>query len=205
MRLKAHPFPPHDRGPVRREHTTSEYRRNDRCALFPFNAIPPSLTILLRCRVLGARPQVVRFDSGELPRPPSSAGTSSARLTYLEPNPPAYSLLPAHYSLPADPAPELSSMVTLSELHGHVSAITLCKRFHVFETEEAQLRLARTLASLLSPQPGSMIVGLAAGAHVRYGLPLAPEMWDGAVCGIREGHGQSRRVAGGGAESVNAR
>ncbi|KAI0737401.1 hypothetical protein C8Q80DRAFT_1115292 [Daedaleopsis nitida] len=71
---------------------------------------------------------------------------------FLEPTPPLY-------AKPATSAPRLSDVKTLSELRGHVSAIGLCAVFHLFSTEEAQLQLARSLASLLSPEPGSMIFG----------------------------------------------
>lgn len=106
--------------------------------------------------------------------------------SFLEPTPPVY-------ANPPTAAPELSSIRTLSELRGHVSAITICSVFHVFETEETQLKLARAIGSLLSPQPGSMIVGRHNGsAHKgsESGMTFnmfchSPqsweEMWDGVV------------------------
>ncbi|KAI0697091.1 hypothetical protein C8T65DRAFT_813953 [Cerioporus squamosus] len=106
--------------------------------------------------------------------------------SFLAPSAPAY-------TPPPSPAPSLSSVRTLTELRGHVSAITICAVFHVFETEEAQLRLARALASLLSPAPGSMIVGLHNGLpekgwwhgqtfHMFCHSPASwAEMWDGVV------------------------
>ncbi|RPD55373.1 hypothetical protein L227DRAFT_615445 [Lentinus tigrinus ALCF2SS1-6] len=106
--------------------------------------------------------------------------------SFFEPTPPTY-------SPPATPVPNLSSVRTLTELRGHVSAITICAVFHVFETEEAQLKLARALASLLSPAPRSMIVGLHNGLpekgfrqgdsfHVFCHSPESwTEMWDGVV------------------------
>ncbi|RPD55365.1 hypothetical protein L227DRAFT_309593 [Lentinus tigrinus ALCF2SS1-6] len=106
--------------------------------------------------------------------------------SFLEPTPPIY-------GPPTTPVPNLSSVRTLTELRGHVSAITICAVFHVFETEEVQLKLARALASLLSPAPGSMIVGLHRGLlekGIWQGQSFkmfshSPEswadMWDGVV------------------------
>ena len=37
--------------------------------------------------------------------------------------------------------------------------MTVCAIFHIFKTEELQLTLARALGALLSPEPGSMIMG----------------------------------------------
>ena len=52
----------------------------------------------------------------------------------------------------------LSSVRSLNELHGHVSAIFTGAFFHLF-TEEDQLQAARQVASLLSPESGSIIFG----------------------------------------------
>ncbi|RDX41920.1 hypothetical protein OH76DRAFT_175124 [Lentinus brumalis] len=105
---------------------------------------------------------------------------------FLEPTPPTYNRPPTVAPLP-------SSVRTLTDLRGHVSAITICAVFHIFETEETQLRLARALASLLSPEPGSMIVGLHTGLrekgwwrgqtfHMFCHSPESwAEMWDGDV------------------------
>ncbi len=105
---------------------------------------------------------------------------------FLEPSPPTY-------TPPPSPPPPLSSVRTLTELRGHVSAITICAVFHVFETEAAQLELARALAALLSPAPGSTIVGLHNGLrekgwwrgqtfHMFCHSPESwAEMWDGVV------------------------
>ena len=75
-------------------------------------------------------------------------------------------LAPADTSYAATPtalatasASNLSDMTCLSALHARVSVITICNVFHLFDTAAAQLRLARALAGLLSPSPGSMIVG----------------------------------------------
>lgn len=105
---------------------------------------------------------------------------------FLKPDAPIYTPLPSSPS-------SLSSVKTLTELRGHVSAITISHVFHVFSTEAEQLQLARALASLLSPQPGSMIIGLQSGLSekgVRKGFSLdmfshSPEswtaLWDGQV------------------------
>ena len=95
-------------------------------------------------------------------------------------------------SLSAGP-PALSSVRTLNELRGHVSVICVCAIFHLFDTEEAQLRLARALAPLLSSEPGSMLIGWHNGRHEKgytegYALRMfchSPEswteLWDGLV------------------------
>ncbi|PIL34367.1 hypothetical protein GSI_03142 [Ganoderma sinense ZZ0214-1] len=61
------------------------------------------------------------------------------------------------------PRPVLSSLTSLNPLHGHVSVIYLGNVFHLF-SEQEQLRLARGLAGLLSPEPGSVITGWQARA-----------------------------------------
>ncbi|THH07312.1 hypothetical protein EW146_g9357 [Bondarzewia mesenterica] len=65
-------------------------------------------------------------------------------------------------SPPTTPVPILTSLTSLNPLHGHVSAIHASSFFHLF-SEEGQLHLARALAGLLSPAPGSMIFGSHAG------------------------------------------
>ncbi|KAI0720552.1 hypothetical protein C8T65DRAFT_633472 [Cerioporus squamosus] len=62
----------------------------------------------------------------------------------------------------AAPAPKLSSVTTLSELHGHLSAIFTGAFFHLFNFDQ-QLHVARLLAGLLSPLPGSMLLGVQGG------------------------------------------
>ncbi|GBE78156.1 hypothetical protein BKA93DRAFT_733445 [Sparassis latifolia] len=66
------------------------------------------------------------------------------------------------YSPPDTPVPTLSSLKNLSPLVGHVSAIHGSLFFHLFD-EPGQLQLARSLAGLLSPEPGSMIFGVHGG------------------------------------------
>jgi hypothetical protein len=61
-----------------------------------------------------------------------------------------------------DPAPDLRSLTSLNPLHGRVFAIHASSFFHMFG-EEKQLHVARALAGLLSPEPGSVIFGLQVG------------------------------------------
>ncbi|KAH9178599.1 hypothetical protein EDB89DRAFT_2111542 [Lactarius sanguifluus] len=56
------------------------------------------------------------------------------------------------------PEHHLGTLKSLNPLRGHVSAISALSFFHLFPGD-AQLRLARALAGLLSPEPGSMIFG----------------------------------------------
>ncbi|KAI0742059.1 hypothetical protein C8Q80DRAFT_1110145 [Daedaleopsis nitida] len=72
---------------------------------------------------------------------------------FLEPLPEPF------YAPPPEPAPALSSVSTLNALRGHVSAVSTCALFHLLDTEAAHLRLARAIAGLLSPAPGSMVLG----------------------------------------------
>lgn len=62
---------------------------------------------------------------------------------------------------PSVSAPDLRSLTSLNPLHGRVSVICAFAIFHLFG-EEKQLDLARALAGLLSPEPGSMLFG----AHI---------------------------------------
>ena len=97
-------------------------------------------------------------------------------------------------SPPATSVPDLSTLTSLNPLHGHVSAIYTSHFFHLFP-KDAQVRLARALAGLLSPKPGSMIFGMQLGLPESGDLenPLIPrrlfchnsrswsELWDGEV------------------------
>ncbi|EJF60602.1 hypothetical protein BD309DRAFT_920319 [Dichomitus squalens] len=104
------------------------------------------------------------------------------------------------YTAPTTPAPDITSLTSLNPLRGHVSAVSICAVFHLFGTEEAQVRLARAIASLLSPKPGSMIIGYQAsrpdedaGATIEktpgggemqmfYFSPKSwTELWDGVI------------------------
>jgi hypothetical protein len=96
---------------------------------------------------------------------------------------------------PSGPAPDLRNLTSLNPLRGRVSAIHASSFFHLF-SEEKQLYVARALAGLLSPQPGSMIFGMQIGAAEKGFTPLgmgwehrlfchSPEswvqLWDGLV------------------------
>jgi len=70
---------------------------------------------------------------------------------------------------PSGSAPDLRSLTSLNSLHGRVFAIHASALFHLFG-EEKQLHLARALAGLLSPEPGSMIVGLQRGVPEKKGF-----------------------------------
>ncbi|KAF5367143.1 hypothetical protein D9758_004028 [Tetrapyrgos nigripes] len=65
----------------------------------------------------------------------------------------------------------LASSKSLASLQGHVSVIHASALFHLF-LKESQRRLARKLASLLSPVPGSVIFG------VHRGLPQPGEIFN---------------------------
>jgi hypothetical protein len=71
--------------------------------------------------------------------------------SHLQPTSPSY-------DPPLSSAPILSSLISLNPLHGHVAVIYVSSFFHLFD-EEKQLQLARSLASLISPLPGSLIFG----------------------------------------------
>ncbi|KAF8491240.1 hypothetical protein F5888DRAFT_1928794 [Russula emetica] len=93
-------------------------------------------------------------------------------------------------------APDLRSLTSLNSLHGRVFAIHASAFFHLFD-EEKQLHLARALAGLLSPEPGSKIFGRHIGAPEKKGFEPSimrrdhrlwchspeswTELWDGLV------------------------
>jgi len=107
-------------------------------------------------------------------------------------NPSHLEVLPLVYEPVTTPAPELSSLTSLNPLHGHVSAIHASAFFHIF-SEEQQRVAAKALASLLSPEPGSVICGSHVGnaekfVEWRFGHDMfchSPEtwaaLWDGEV------------------------
>ncbi|KAI0358974.1 hypothetical protein OH77DRAFT_1420487 [Trametes cingulata] len=106
--------------------------------------------------------------------------------------------VPPSYSPPDTPPPQLSTLTSLNPLRGHVSAIHASALFHLF-SEDKQLQLAQALAGLLSPEPGSMILGshvsrpekgfrLEVNPPYRLGDPMfchSPdswaELWDGQI------------------------
>ncbi|KAH9914998.1 uncharacterized protein B0H18DRAFT_112110 [Fomitopsis serialis] len=73
---------------------------------------------------------------------------------------------PPFYAPLSTPAPALPSLITLTPLQGRVSAINAAMFFHLFD-EAKQLALAQRLASLLSPLPGTLILGLHYSADVK--------------------------------------
>ncbi|GBE89376.1 Methyltransferase ausD [Sparassis crispa] len=106
--------------------------------------------------------------------------------------------VPPFYAPPETPRPDLRSLTTLTPLLGHVSAIHASSFFHLFD-EEQQLQLARSVAGLLSPEPGSVIFGAQGGcaekgprvevpgvkpirSHMfRHSPESWTELWDGTV------------------------
>jgi len=70
------------------------------------------------------------------------------------------------YDSPKTPMPPLSSLTSLNPLRGHISVIHASSLFHLF-SEERQLQLARSLAGLLSPEPGSVMFGSQIGRSVK--------------------------------------
>jgi hypothetical protein len=95
---------------------------------------------------------------------------------------------------PVTTAPDLRTLTSLNPLRGHVSVIYASALFHLF-SEDEQLRLARALAGLLSPEPGSMIfgkhIGLPESGHEEVSSTRRrlfchtsrswSELWDGEV------------------------
>ncbi|EIW65002.1 uncharacterized protein TRAVEDRAFT_68659 [Trametes versicolor FP-101664 SS1] len=77
-------------------------------------------------------------------------------------NPAHLDPVPPFYAPPDTPRPQLSTLTSLNPLRGHVSAIHASAFFHLFD-EEPQFYLARALGGLLSPEPGSMILGVHGG------------------------------------------
>lgn len=101
---------------------------------------------------------------------------------------PFYTPLPTAHA-----PPELKSLTSLTPLQGQVSAIFAGAFFDVFD-EAKQIQVARLLASLLSPLPGSVIFGsnsamlvsgtrmMSLGIEVFCHSPEAwTEVWDGIV------------------------
>ena len=94
----------------------------------------------------------------------------------------------AHLSLTAPvqsgPPPSVVSVNTLTELRGHISVIHASSFFHLFD-EEKQFELAKRVASLLDPRPGSIIFGWQGGTPVkgqregilRSAFSHSPESW----------------------------
>ena len=71
-------------------------------------------------------------------------------------------IVPPFDEAPSTEKPDLSTLTSLNPLAGRCAVIYASNFFHLF-SEENQLHLARALAGLLSPQPGSMICGVHVG------------------------------------------
>ncbi|TDL28239.1 hypothetical protein BD410DRAFT_782211 [Rickenella mellea] len=100
---------------------------------------------------------------------------------------------PPFYSSPSGPTPDLATVTSLIPLQGRISAIHASAFFHLFN-EAQQLIVAQRLASLLSPEPGSMIFGQHGGVKDKgpftsfdgvttfnHSIESWREMWDGGV------------------------
>jgi hypothetical protein len=61
-------------------------------------------------------------------------------------------------AVPLNPPPVLSTLTSLTPLQHHISVINTHAFFHLFN-EELQSKIAHLLGSLLSPLPGSIILG----------------------------------------------
>lgn len=95
---------------------------------------------------------------------------------------------------PPSPAPLLKGLTNLTPLKGHLSAIHAAAFFHLFD-EPQQLYIAKALAGLLSPEPGSIIFGWHRGELVKGGERFNHsadswnEMWEKEV--FKEGQVRS--------------
>ncbi|KAG8219067.1 hypothetical protein J3R82DRAFT_4824 [Butyriboletus roseoflavus] len=105
-------------------------------------------------------------------------------------------IVPPFDEAPSTEKPDLSTLTSLNPLAGHCMVIYASNFFHLF-SEENQLQLAKAVAGLLSPLPGSMICGEHVGNfqkgvfHDEHGGRIlemfqhSPEswsaMWDGEV------------------------
>jgi hypothetical protein len=78
---------------------------------------------------------------------------------FIQPHPP-------FTQVPDEPIPDLNTLSNLTSLQGHVSIIHVSSLFHLF-SEAEQLILAKQVASLLSPIPGSLILGCHASRKER--------------------------------------
>ncbi|KAJ3752951.1 hypothetical protein EV360DRAFT_97225 [Lentinula raphanica] len=62
-----------------------------------------------------------------------------------------------------------TSIPSLSALHGYVSAVFTGAFFHLFNEEQQEL-IVRMLAGLLSPEPGSLVLGVQGGISSSKGI-----------------------------------
>lgn len=91
-------------------------------------------------------------------------------------------MAPPVYDAQPEPQPDLATLTSLNPLHGRVSAIHASSFFHLFD-EEKQAHLAYALGWLLSPLPGSMIIGSHSGAPEKGLRTDKVEGDDGVECG----------------------
>jgi hypothetical protein len=98
------------------------------------------------------------------------------------------------YEPPSTPRPRnLQLLNSLIPLQGHISAIYASLLFHVLDGDK-QVILAKRLAALLSPEPGSVICGWLVGASVPINATMTylldyfmvchrslEELWDGQI------------------------
>lgn len=59
---------------------------------------------------------------------------------------------------PPSPHPPLNTLTSLTPLQGHITFIHVSAFFHLFD-KDTQVKAAKALAPLLSPEPGSIIFG----------------------------------------------
>ncbi|KDQ24625.1 hypothetical protein PLEOSDRAFT_1113876 [Pleurotus ostreatus PC15] len=100
------------------------------------------------------------------------------------------------YESPTTPVPNLQSLSSLTPLQGHIAAVHASSFIHLFN-EEQQTQVCKALASLVSPEPGSIIFGAHGGLPKKglRGLTLGgstrrmfchdpdtwKELWDGGI------------------------
>ncbi|KAJ6471691.1 hypothetical protein DFH09DRAFT_954321, partial [Mycena vulgaris] len=78
--------------------------------------------------------------------------------------------VPQPTSTSAPPSPPLTTITSLTALTGHVSILHISYVFHQFDDQQ-QIDLARAIAGLLSPLPGSMMLGSQVGKKIMGYLP----------------------------------
>ncbi|KAI1787643.1 hypothetical protein LXA43DRAFT_702318 [Ganoderma leucocontextum] len=80
------------------------------------------------------------------------------------------------YTVPTEPVPSLTGLTSLNPLRGHVSAVYMGKFLHVFD-EAGQAHIAKALAGLLSPEPGSILFGVQGALEERGPFTPAGSDW----------------------------
>ncbi|KAI0087640.1 hypothetical protein BDY19DRAFT_892981 [Irpex rosettiformis] len=105
---------------------------------------------------------------------------------------------------PNNTCPDLSTLTSLNPLRGHLSAIYTGAFFHLFDFSQ-QLYIAQCLASLLSSEPGSIIIGVQGGMSEKgmwrpdgseYAMCChSVESWEELWRGVFRGGGEGIRVS----------